>query len=490
MRFSIHLFTVSLLCFLLHASATHYAPTLRHYFSQHELKDKYQGLWPAAKEGASTQALKTLVERASISKDVYWLEQAASLNSLSAQLALAGLKTGDEKQHWWQQAAKSGHGPSQFELSLLEDSIEQRIRYLEQAAFNQHAPAIIALSKYYYEEKNVDKAIRWLAKAAEFDHNSSFTLGRMYWKQGDKEKATKTFKSVSELSPDANEYYKTIHQIKPSKLSMLNQQRQAIPNQCAQYIQFVATSLDSAVQAKRFKASFENDRRLTSLAICIAPIIWLQANQLKCKLNNERQSCDLTSLAQQTFTPHFTHVVFFLEKGKAYVQNGAMYLDETDTYSVFVHELAHFVGFVDEYAVSAELAEQYCRETTAPNLMIANEADLQSNDGVELWQGLIQEINQQRINAVSLQPSQDIELLSLKISTSRTCNKLDVSAYKPSNEITFLEFHDANNIPPIYLHMWEKLLSKHYQDIAVSELFLQQAQSINDQQAIQYWDNY
>jgi TPR repeat protein len=478
---------------------------LRHYIHQDENQSSYNGLWPAAKEG-STKALDALVKLASAQEDLFWLQKAASLNDLQAQLALADLTTGDDQTYWWQQAANNGHGASQFELSFLVDSTEERIRYLEQAAFNQHAPAIIALSKYYYEREDASKALRWLEKAAEFDQASTFKLARMLWKQGFEEKAQVAFIKAAKLNSLANNYADVLREVRRQKISALVDDAVHSQMHCAQQLQFVATSLDSAVQAKTFKTMYENDKRLIDLPICIGPIIWLAENELRCELLNNRKKCDFSEVAKNTFMPSYTHLVLFLDEGKAYVHDGAMYLDEADTYSVFVHELAHFVGFVDEYPVSVGLAEQYCYQTNAPNLLLAGEAGIEQQASFQRWQTYHKQLmmgdavldfqNEGSTEGglsdslFDQERSIQAQLPSLTVSASRTCSSLGIKTYKPTSKLTFMEYHDTQYIPPIYLLIWKDLLSQNKHGLAISALYEKNALSAGHEQASTYWSSF
>jgi len=474
------------LCFSLYSSTTHYSPVLRYYLLQEELASSYEGLWPAAKDG-SDLALDALAKLAEAYEDIYWLEKAASLNSLYAQLALGRLSEGETQIQWWRRAASNGHGPSQFELSLSVESTKQRIRYLEQAALNEYAPAIIALSKYYYEENDASNALRWLGKASKYDHSNIFRMAKMLWYQGNYLEATKTFKHASEKDYVAKAYYSTIQNTPRQALSALTKAA-PLPNSCAQQLQFVATSLNSAVQATTFKKQFEKDDRLARLPICIKPVIWLDDNELECKLDEQRQKCDLTALATRSFTPSYTHLVFFLNEGKGYVHNGIMYLDEADKYTVFVHELAHFVGFVDEYAVASSLASQYCYAGSAPNLLVSADTNLYQNDMFRKWQGYTKHVNV--TDEMASAPNASGLNLPIEVGPSRTCASLDLQSYKPSNELTFMEYHDTNNIPPLYLMMWRDLLTQRHQSIVVSETFKQLAQEAGEVNSAAYWANF
>lgn len=471
---------------LLQSSTTHYSPVLRYYLLQEELKSSYQGLWPAAKEGSSV-ALEALVKLADVNDDLYWLEKAASLNSLSAQIALGKLSEGDEQIFWWRQAANNGHGPSQFELSLTVDSTQQRIRYLEQAALNEHIPAIIALSKYYYENNDASNALRWLGKASQYDASNLFKLAKMLWYQGKHDDAMEAFKRAAENDALAKTYFSTINNVARQPLGILSKPSSPLSERCSQQLQFVATSLDSAVQANTFKKKYEQDSRLARLPICIKPIIWLADTELSCDLVDHRNVCDLSRLAELAFKPSYTHLVFFLNEGKGYVQNGAMYLDEADTYSVFVHELAHFVGFVDEYAVSSALAAQYCEQSDAPNLIVSEGEYLYEDEKFQTWQAYNLSLMNASVNKKLFPQDKDKVDVSLKIGLSRTCAALNKKSYKPSNKLTFMQYHDTNYIPTIYLLMWRDLLEKHHHSIAVSEVFKQQALQIENKNAAAHW---
>lgn len=489
---SLGLLLCVVLCILLQSSSTHYSPLLRYYLLQEELSSSYRGLWPAAKEGSEV-ALDALARLAEVNEDEYWLEKAASLNSLYAQLALARLSDSADQIFWWQQAANNGHGPSQFELSLTVQSTQERIRYLEQAALNEHVPAIIALSKYYYEENDVNNALRWLGKASQYDHTNIFRLAKMLWRQGSYYEATEAFKRAAIQDPLAKLYSHTLDTTPRQTLSTLSKRARPLKEECSQQLQFVAKSLDSAVQANRFKEQFEKDARLAELPICIKPVVWLADGELSCTLADHRNTCDLSQIADRPFSPDYTHLVFFLNEGKGYVQNGAMYLDEADTYSVFVHELAHFVGFVDEYAVSSDLASQYCNETNAPNLLISTDEDFYDDETFQMWQRYHKALIGPSVAETSNVNIGDVKnplQSTLKVSRSRTCASLDKTSYKPSSKLTFMQYHDTNHIPAIYLMMWQDLLAKHHHSIAVSAAFKEQALLLGNESAAAHWAKF
>lgn len=468
----------------IHAS-TSYSPAMLLFYSlpQSELKNELSGslplLWRAAMSG-SKQAEEQLMARAKQTSQIYWINKVASLGNLTAIKFLAQ-ESADEnlRKKWLLKAARQDDTSSLFELALMSKNQGQRLEYLHLAAELKYVPAIIALAKIYYENRSIDEATLWLRKASAYDAQSQHRLGRLLWQQGKQPEALQAFEMASESYSDSLDYSETIKEIKQVKLEALiglQTERLAPLNvrskMCKQRLQFVATSLDSAVHARQFKRFFQQDERLTNLPICILPIVWIQDNALECITESARQRCDLWPLAKNKHVPAYSHMVLFLPSGKAYVQNGLMHLDQSDVYSVFVHELAHFAGFVDEYAVSGNLAEQYCNSAhDAPNLLVLKQDGLETQD----TDANVQVLATHKWGEDSM------------IAKSRTCASLAISTYKPSSDITFLEHHDTDHIPPLYLYLWREQLEQ--QQITISEYFARLATEKNDQELSQYWRN-
>ncbi|MDU0353975.1 hypothetical protein RS130_08555 [Paraglaciecola aquimarina] len=239
--------------------------------------------------------------------------------------------------------------------------------------------------------------------------------------------------------------------------------------QCAQQILFVTGSVYSLAQAEVFKSKFVNDQRLKSLSICIQPTIWFDPEKVRCKENlsqNGRLACNMPQLAKSLKMQSFTHLVIFADKGKANVHNGIMFLDKQDTYDVFVHELAHFSGFVDEYPLRGELANQICNGVNAPNVVFRK---VRGNNVDKDWQR-------------STELGQNIHF-----SKARTCDNHAVQAYKMDKNMTFMEYHDVGYIPKLYLLAWQQQLRKQQNSPSAHVNFAQYYESQNNQQESQYW---
>jgi hypothetical protein len=247
------------------------------------------------------------------------------------------------------------------------------------------------------------------------------------------------------------------------------QQLSTLPNNCKQKLLFVTPDIESLVQAKSFRSRFAQDQRLQSLPICIYDVTWFDPDDISCEENwhqSGRLGCQLLSLAEKLKSLPFTHLVMFANKGKANVHNGVMFLDRQDTYDVFIHELAHFSGFIDEYPLSQALAKRVCAGVDAPNIVFkqaeGSKADLQ------YWQ------------SIGLQNS-------TALFAARTCDNHSTQAFKASNQLTFMEYHDTAYIPSYYLTAWQRQLQKTPNQPSAHVNFAQLYEQSNNLSESQFW---
>jgi hypothetical protein len=247
------------------------------------------------------------------------------------------------------------------------------------------------------------------------------------------------------------------------------QQLSVLPNGCKQKLLFVTPEIESLAQAEYFRSRFAQDPRLSSLSICIYDLTWFDPVDLACKENwqqSGRLGCQLLTLAEKLKTLPFTHLVMFANKGKANVHNGIMFLDRKDTYDVFIHELAHFSGFIDEYPLTKELAKRVCAGVDAPNIVF-KQAE-QSKVDRHYWQ------------SIGLQNSTDLY-------AARTCNNHTAQAYKVSKQLTFMEYHDTAFIPASYLSAWQKQLQKAPNQPSAHINFAQLYEQSNNLPESKFW---
>ena len=413
------------------------------------------------------EALAGLVERAYEKRDEYWLNQAAQLGNSSAFYKLATITTDENvRREWLQKAASAGEAAAQFEWSLLQTKQSRQHKYLLQSAEQDYLPAQHALANWFLLNQNETAAIPWLEKTATHYADDAFALANILWRNEQQQEAIDWYQIASENGHTrALNYHSIASGKKP--ISLLNLDQHSIEfeynlatrdSNCAKQILPLSLSLANQVQAEDFVKRLTTDERLQTLPICISKPVWIDTNSGFCDIRSiagrNRASCDLTKLSQLIALNNVTHVVIFLPDGRAYVNAGVMYLDILASYSVFVHELAHFSGFADEYPISNQLAEYQCAAQTAPNLLFDGELTYSPQPRLAKWQ-----------EYAVYQASQPLTLYA-----ARTCNNIGKKAYKMTAERTFMEFHDTDNIPLSYRVLWrDQLINKnHWYPVAIN----------------------
>jgi TPR repeat protein len=429
-------------------------------------------LWRAAQQG-DTVASQTLLDVADNAKQIYWLEKLISVRFAPAALALSHYQQDDySAKRLIYLAARGGVPEAQYKFALLHDDKDTREHWLLLAAQQGYGLAQTALADWYLLHQEVEKARPWLLKTAEYDAQGAFQLGQLLWREGNTADGRHWFDRAAEMGHEQALRMQTIlGQYMPLTLSQRIASVDVWPEstECVQKIDLFATSLFSIEQAQRFYTKFSHDKRFDELAICLSEPIWLAPHELDCDANWQGQGrlgCNIGPLEPLAHKARFTHAVIFAEMGKANVNNGFMYLDVGDTYSVFVHELAHFAGFVDEYPLNTELAQHYCERKQAPNLVFDGIISYAPIANIGHWEAYEKPV---------------------EIYPSRTCNNIDVASYKPSKRITFMENHDTDVIPPLYRYIWQQQLQKPSAQRTVGLNFFQYYQQRGDTEKASYW---
>lgn len=431
--------------------------------------------WYKAAKLGSEEAKSLLHQHAVDTNQPHWLNLLSQINFQSSQYQLALLQTNlADKKRLLRASAEQNYPPALFQLGVLSDDATQKKLYLTRAAEQEYLPAKKALYQWLWLEEKYEEALPWLTEVAKGNADDSLKLGLYQWRNGKYEAAMEWLKQAESRGSSMAQSYNTLidkYWRKPAMGASLPLSREF---ECEMTLQLVATSLDTLLQANDFKQNFESDKRLAKLPICINPLYWAEDDVMACDshaTNGYRVTCDLSKLDDSMNPEYFSHLVIFADKGKANVRNGVMYLDLADTYSVFVHELAHFVGFVDEYPLSSEFANYFCNSVQDyPNLaLLTPEQDITALDP-SYWES--------RGGAIS-------------IVKARTCNNHENQAFKFSKELTFMEFHDTNYIPELYLNIWQEIIRDRHR---VRPAYINIAQSLEEQgnspAARRWWDAY
>lgn len=431
-------------------------------------------LFKAASMGDDS-ALQALSLYASNYQSQYWLEMAASLSSETALFELAQLSVSEvDRQKYYRLAAQQGNRDAQFELAMLAG--QQREFWLEKAANQGLLKAQVALYQWYLLQHHDEQALYWLEIAAKNDGESALLLAQRLWAKADYERA----KVWMHLAKDkkikaANEYVRLMDAFWPT--NQFQTQLMNTETECTVRIQPIATSLLSMKKIQQHVTDYNNDSRLSELPMCFNRPIWVDDQLLACSGNwrgQQRLGCNLTSLDEKLNPSKFTHLLVVADRGKANVNQGVIYLDLADNYDVLVHELAHLVGFVDEYPLSDAVAEQVCYQgVDAPNLIIKDVGG-QQNDYTD-------------VESMDLSYWQQFDL-PIRLSAARTCNNHLLQAYKPASKLTFMEYYDTAYIPPIYLVMWQSRLVNKEGVVPAYQYLARQLEDANlDNKAQRWW---
>ncbi|RWU12753.1 hypothetical protein EGC76_00570 [Pseudidiomarina gelatinasegens] len=151
------------------------------------------------------------------------------------------------------------------------------------------------------------------------------------------------------------------------------------------------------------------------------------------------------------------------ELGIASSQNHSIVLPTNASLSLFAHEVAHWLGFVDEYAMSEELADNYCAGRYAhPSLNVVTTASttLDRDALIDLWMqlpwrfavpdwralGQPLDTNEQRWRLGST--DEDVGLYSIA-----TCQQTERYAWRPVNTMTPMQYYDIGQWPDLYLEL-------------------------------------
>ncbi len=446
----------------------------------------YPLLWKGANQGA-VDAKALLVSYAKQDQDPslssYWLDKLVSQNTPSAAWALYQQHRQDPSYvKYLKLAAQGGVAEAQLVYAMSVNEPMQRESWLLKSAQQDYVAAQTALADWYLLQHQPHKAKPWLAKTAPLDSQSAFKYGRLLWNEQSFDLAREWLnRSADRGNTQAKRFVVLISEYTPQASEAVSRLTWPTDKQCYQRIQLFATSLSTLSRADELYEKYKQDTRLAELPICTAPPLWLKHDVVACSDNYQGQrrlGCDIRPLAPAIERRDITHAVIVAEQGKANINNGVMYLDLSDAYSVFVHELAHFAGFIDEYPLSRMAARRYCSEADSNEPLPINPPNL-------VFDGQITYAPQSTLNDWLARQS------SLVISESKTCESIGVRSYKPTGEMTFMEHHDLGVIPPLYLALWRAQLANPNTQRPISMNLFQGFHANGQQAKAGYWlDRY
>jgi hypothetical protein len=265
-------------------------------------------------------------------------------------------------------------------LNFLID-IDEKWVNIAKALAKKDGEISFTLAKYYLERKKYRAVELWLSQAIRLKHHRARLLLAKIHIDNHKPHLAKALlypiendifalRLLIEISITAGdntliaryaEKFKTLSLVnknqeqqvfyqKLEKYSIVNSANTAQKQTCSLIIAPFATSLENLNYLTRLISS----PKLAPFRpyICFSPVKYISKKTLNClHADNEAIRCDESIWKDQErlISLENRFIVILVEQGGANVNSGILYLDANDTAGVFFHELAHLLGFIDEY---------------------------------------------------------------------------------------------------------------------------------------------
>jgi hypothetical protein len=233
---------------------------------------------------------------------------------------------------------------------------------------------------------------------------------------------------------------------------------------CSVDVQLFATSLKGLRHGQQLMSAFEHQK--LAKYICLRTPKYIPAEAINCLHGvSENISCNTSVwITRNDINTRYLGVI--VEQGGANVDHGIMYIDQNDNLDVLIHELSHFIGFVDEYPLPKQ--HQKCQRVQqrpfAHNLVVLTDfyhgerENLRTNILSQVpWRSLIKhstpilsKYQQGWTLGTPVTYQNEIGLF-----TTASCNKQrKTQAFKPLASRTKLEYFELH-FPEIYLNIIE-----------------------------------
>ncbi|WP_143314030.1 hypothetical protein [Colwellia sp. UCD-KL20] len=362
-----------------------------------------------------------------------------------------------------------------FDLAIiyhLENDVTQAIYWYEQAVFLKHEKALVELIDLYIDEGDLLKA-----KALLLTQKNSDALDKLIdvtITLGDLQLLDELLPLIE--SPQQNTLINDIQQYQISKnddIDLINQQANN-PNKCRNSIQLFATNLANLHKLDALITSVQ--QHPISRYFCFNRPRYISIEQLNCSYDTEKAiQCRETVWSQLHPEVNTRYLGLMLTKGGANVNNGILYLDELDDKKVFIHELSHLLGFVDEYPLPSH--HKICQkpqtsifshnisilkpyyEGSKEEVLTLLAKQIPWFDLIDKTTPLMQQVdNKWKIGTPKsylFNHSQEIGLF-----TAETCQNNSTQAFKPTRIKNSLRYYEEPFIE-LYLHLLNKNPDKY-----------------------------
>ena len=324
------------------------------------------------KSGEITQSELSLALNRSVSAAIYyahenankgsnaWLNFSLKLAKFDDAIALQLANYFSEQQnntqalYWWQYAAKLGNHLASISLMnhyLSSGQLEQAVESIENTTKNEQ------LFLYRIElsliQGDVTKAIS-LTRDLQQD-KYVVKLKHIFKRYKIDDKWPMDYKGIANRKISTS--YQMVNLANQIDFPLLSD----YSTQCVNSVQVFATNLSDLFYAEKLIQQVQKSS--IGANFCFAPVRYIPLHQLACQHKQGHVAqCDQLALSELTDI-NTRYISILLPNGGAKVDHGIMYLDRNDTPEVFEHELAHWLGFIDEYPLPAN--HQRCHQKQA-----------------------------------------------------------------------------------------------------------------------------
>lgn len=188
-----------------------------------------------------------------------------------------------------------------------------------------------------------------------------------------------------------------------------------------------------------------------------------QPEQLHCERAGTRQraNCGWHSSNEDLSS---TRSILFVaaEHGLASSYPNQITLPTNASLSLLAHELGHWLGLADEYAMAPELAENFCSgryDHASANVVVTDRLQMSSAElqqlwhqlpwhfAVDDWRQLAKAVNEDKWQLGSLANMVGLHAIA-------TCDAVEGKyAWRPVADMTPMQYYDINQWPPLYLEL-------------------------------------
>lgn len=354
-----------------------------------------------------------------------------------------------------------------FELANHFDDLGRTVQqklWLKKASELKHTEASLLRIKTLIKEQKLVLAKQLLDRDFLSEEAQAYNLLiELALLQGDKEAYFEAKKQLQALAPKSNILTEL------AKVSIFSDKLNPV-EKCDISFFPVVTNLTSILRINQFIEQTKHSR--FGQYVCFNPAKYLPLEQLHCQHDiSNRIDCRVNVLNTQLQTGSSRYLLVMVPQGGANVNNGVLYLDQHDGIDVFYHELAHILGFVDEYPLPLNHAKCASEQTHfSHNVAVLNIKQLTALEKTQRRERILANVPwRDKIlpsTPVYVETPDGIEIgtpanyqAAVGLFRTNTCNRQSVSkglqAYKPISMRSKMEYFELD-FPELYWQLFDE----------------------------------